>query len=112
MDDSMDFILSSDESRRFSQSRSCRVRDVRSSPHGIVYMECDLDPPVNMQEFGEPFDRSRFYLASRLEGQEFPPAARFPCYVYVLIPKDEGGGFDCLFRGEHIIVAWAQLDPA
>ncbi|MFU8830294.1 MAG: hypothetical protein ACNA8P_12795 [Phycisphaerales bacterium] len=108
----MRFILSSDESKRFEQPRLCRVRDVGTSPSDVVYMECDLDPPVNMQDFDEPHDRSRFYLASRLEGQEFPPAADFPCYVYVLIPKNKGGGFECLFDGMSVIVAWAQLDPA
>lgn len=102
--------LSSLESLRFEPVRECRLVEELTFDTGKEAAYALLDPPVLGQDFNKASDIRRVIIAPRHEGASIAPVDRFPCFVFIAVPRE---GLDVLqspIRSDDLeIIGWGEL---
>ena len=107
------YFLSSLESSRFTETRTCVFRKRMRFPTGKDAVLVEISPPVIGPDFGLGDNEiDLLVLANRYEGATLFPIDKFPCHIFITRPLVEGIEERDEVRKEELeILAWGELYP-
>lgn len=106
----MIYYLSSLDSTRFEPVRECRVETLLTFDTGKAAARARLSPGVVGQDFGQGADIETVILTSRHDGVSVDAITEFPCFVFICIPRPEGGVVESPVRADELeIIGWGEL---
>lgn len=102
--------LGSLESDRFARVRECRfVRPIvvgDQKPGVVVH----VTPGVPGQDFGVGEDISSFVLTTRFEGADIRVLEKFPCFVFIALPRVAlTPELERIATADLQVIAWGEL---
>jgi hypothetical protein len=104
------YYLSSLESTRFEPVRECRFERLLTFDSGKVAAEARVSPPVIGQDFNRASDIDTVILSCRHEDASIDPVSEFPCFVFITIPRSDGGALQSPIRSDDLeVIGWGEL---
>ncbi|UJP40226.1 hypothetical protein [Cellulomonas palmilytica] len=104
------YYLSSLDSARFEPVRECRVERRLTFDSGKVAVEARLSPTIVGQDFSRASDIDTVVLSCRHEDAEIDPVRKFPCFVFITIPRRDDYVLQSPIRSDDLdIIGWGEL---
>lgn len=100
--------LSSLESVRFEPVRKCQYVESLEFDTAKTGVLVRLEPGVSGQDFGISGEITDFILTTRFEGATISPIDKFPCFVFIALPRKKYSAVQ-LRASDLRIVGWGEL---
>ncbi|BCJ37005.1 hypothetical protein Athai_45080 [Actinocatenispora thailandica] len=104
------YYLSSLDSVRFEPVRECVFERMLVFDTGKEAVEARLSPTVIGQDFGHGSDLAKVILSARHEGVSIYSIEKFPCFVFIAIPRAGSHAPQSPIRADELqVIGWGEL---